>query len=704
MRHWLASRALGVCWAGTALAGTAAWAQSVPAPTATPQPADYVDRVLDDSPQAVQADESQARDTGWPRGWSVEAQSTQQSGIVRQRSQSLLFSGYLDTPDYGSFSANANLTRDAAPVNGFGLVGTTGTPYAIVPYSYRTGSTWRIDQRGMPFDGGWFGNSSIGNINMASTPLARGVGRVYLPSLPIEGASASLELPGKTLFNASAGRLGYFDGISFQGFSASQGTAASAGAQTQLTGGSGPLALGRTDAAVQLIETRDFNANGVPGFAQNTRSVWTAVSWQGLAPWADSLGTGFGGVADKVGGLRIQANLARSQGRPSDAGSLAPRDGATGAWVDAAWRTELMQQAASVFYFEPSLRWGGDTLPSDLRGASWRGDISTRQWQVGANVELSDSVSGLSRRSMFGNLFGRWRFDSRDAVSATLAARTGTFAAQSAQVTWEHKSDWGYTQWRSDVAHGTDLRVLRTGVDHAWNVGETQTLSTSLAVEQSRELGLSRRTVLWGVLGTTPLVAGARLDLSLRGSNGTGDNASRFLSANARLNWPLGLGWSFIAQYTAARGQESLNPAVVSALTAATLTPVLITPSSRSFMVALRYESRAGLASAPIGGMPGAGAGRLEGRVFFDQDNNGRREASEGGVANVTVVLDRRYVARTDAQGFYSFPSVASGSHEIELIQDNLPLPWSSAGSPSRRVDVYVRDTVSADFPIQKER
>ncbi|MBT2320914.1 hypothetical protein J7E62_00900 [Variovorax paradoxus] len=702
MKHWLASRALGMCWAGTALAGTGAWAQSAPAPAV--QPADYVDRVLDDSPQAAQADEPQVRDTGWPRGWSIEGQSTQQGGVVRQRSQSLLFSGHLDTPNHGTFSAHANLNRDAAPVNGLGLVGSTGTPYTLVPYSYRTGSTWRIDQRGMPFDGGWFGNNSIGNINMAGTPLARGVGRVYLPNLPIEGAAATLEQPGRTSFNASAGRLGYFDGLSFQGFSTGRGTAASAGAQTQLTGGEGPLAMGRSDAAVQLIETRDFNANGVPGFAQNTGSLWTAVSWQGLAPWADSLGTGFGGVADKVGGLRVQANLAHSAGRPSDASSLAPRDAATGGWVDAAWRTELMQQAASVFYFEPSLRWGGDSLPSDLRGASWRGDISTRQWQIGTNIEASDSVSGQRRSSVFGNLFGRWRFDSRDALSATLAARTGSFGAQSAQLTWEHKSDWGYTQWRTDVAHGTDLRVLRTGVDHAWRVDETQTLSTSLALEDAREADLDKRTVHWGVLGTTPLVAGARLDLSLRGSNGIGGNASRFLSANARLSWPLGLGWSFIAQYTAARGQESLNPAVVSALTAATLQAVLVAPSSRSFMVALRYESRAGLASAPIGGTPGSGAGRLEGHVFFDQDNNGRREANEGGVANVTVVLDRRYVARTDAQGFYSFPSMAGGSHEIELVQDNLPLPWSSAGSPSRRIDVYVRDTASADFAIQKER
>lgn len=699
----LARHALGLCWAGSTLAGAAAWAQAAP-PAAASAGGEYVDRVLDDSPQAAEADEPAARDTGLPRGWSVEGQSTRQSGVVRQSSQSLLFSGYLDTSDYGTFSANLNLNRDSVPVTGLGLIGSTGTPTTVVPYSYSTGSTWRIDQRGMPFNGGWFGNNSVGNINMASTPLARGVGRVYLPSLPIEGVAATLEQPGRTSFNASAGRLGYFDGLNFQGFTTGRGTAAGMGAQTQLTGAEGALAPNRVDAAVQMVETRDFNLNGVPGYAQNTRSVWTAVAWQGLAPWADTLGNGFGGLADKVGGMRVQANLARSEGRPSEAGSLAPRDSATGAWVDAAWRSELMQQAASVFYFEPSLRWGGDTLPNDLRGASWRGDISTRQWQLGTNIEFSDSVSGLRRSSVFGNLFGRWRFDSRDAISATLAARTASFAAQSAQVTWEHKSDWGYTQWRTDLAHGTELRVLRSGVDHAWSVGETQSLSTSLALEHSREQGADRRTVYWGVLGTTPLPAGARLDLSVRGSNGTGDNSARFLSANARLSWPLGLGWSFIAQYTAARGQESLNPAVVSALTAATQAPVLVTPSNRSFMVALRYENRSGLASAPIGGMPGSGAGRLEGHVYFDQDNNGRREASEGGVANVTVVLDRRYVARTDAQGFYSFPAVAAGGHEIELIQDNLPLPWTSAGAPSRRVEVYVRDTARADFPVQKDR
>ena len=156
-----------------------------PAAVAQPDAAGYTDRVLDDSPQAAQEDEPEARDTGWPRGWSIEGQSTQQSGVVRQTSQSLLFSGYLDTPTTAPFRPTLNLNRDTAPVNGLGLVGSTGTPYSVVPYSYRTGSTWRIDQRGMPFDGGWFGNNSIGNINMASD-AAGARRRPRLPAQPAD--------------------------------------------------------------------------------------------------------------------------------------------------------------------------------------------------------------------------------------------------------------------------------------------------------------------------------------------------------------------------------------------------------------------------------------------------------------------------------------------------------------------------------------
>ncbi len=690
MRQRLAGCALTLCGAVT--------------PGLHAQTSDYIDRVLESGAQSEsEAPSTGATAAGWPRSFSVELQDWRQSGSPAVSNQTLLLGGYLDTPDYGALSAHFNLNRYH---DTFSSPGDSGVFSAAASAGrYRNASTWRIDQRGMPFNDGWLANNSIGDINTASTPLSRGgLGYVYLPTLPVEGVSSVFERAGRSSLNASFGRLGYFDGLDFQGFALTRGNAASLGLQQQIGGDTGPLAAGRSDAALQWLSTRRFDASGQASRLQDTDSFWGALSWQGVAPWAAALGSGLGSLGERPGGLRVQANLAHSASGPSDDSSLAPRDAANGGWLDAAWRTDWLQQRASLFYFQPSLRWGSNPIASDLRGASWRGDVATRQWQLGGNMELSESVSGLSGRSLYGGVFGRYRLDSRDALSATLAARTGNQQAQSLQVNWEHISRWGQTQWYADTAHQPETNLLRLGVDQAWSVGETHTLSTSLAMDRSAQAGSSVSSISYGVLGSLPL-AGARLDLSVRGTRRTAStDGSNFLNASARLNWPLAYGWSFIAQYTAARGRESLNPMVMSALTSASQGVPDVIPESRTFLLALRYESRAGSASAPIGGLPGSGAGRIEGHVFFDQNANGTREANEGGTAGVSVVLDQRYMTHTDAQGYYSFPSVAAGSHQIELVPDNLPLPWTALQREAVRVEVRVRETVTLEMAVQRDR
>lgn len=122
--------------------------------------------------------------------------------------------------------------------------------------------------------------------------------------------------------------------------------------------------------------------------------------------------------------------------------------------------------------------------------------------------------------------------------------------------------------------------------------------------------------------------------------------------------------------------------------------------SSPSLQLILRYEESAGRASAPLG----SGAGTLSGSVYFDADANGRREASEGGVAGVTFILDRRFVTRTDAQGRYEFPAVAAGEHLIEVSSDNVPLPWSPALRDPVKIRLYVRQLTTQDFAVQRDR
>ena len=118
--------------------------------------------------------------------------------------------------------------------------------------------------------------------------------------------------------------------------------------------------------------------------------------------------------------------------------------------------------------------------------------------------------------------------------------------------------------------------------------------------------------------------------------------------------------------------------------------------------LSLRYDINAGRASAPLGGSPGSAAGRLTGSIYLDENQNGRRDASDRGAVNITVLLDGRYAAQTDAQGRFEFPYVRAGAHVITVSSDNLPLPWSIDRDGRTEVRVFTRDTTTVDIGARR--
>lgn len=647
----------------------------------------YVDRVLDTGAQADAGQDAdvQAYDAqGWPRSLRLDYALSSTRGPSASLSRAIAFSGFLDTPEHGALSLSANLISSQ----------TDGGDPAAPASVGASGTTWRIDQRALPLEGGWLASHSAGDINTVTPRLARGTGRIFLPTTPIAGAAGQWTRGDQVDLNAAAGRTGLFSGLDANGFDSSAGgRLASAGGQVRLDGDR--ASDSRLDAAWQVVDARDIPGSASAG-AQAIRSVWSSLAWEGAAPWGGGMARGQAqdSVALRPGGLRLQANWLQSS---------ASLDGsAAGAWIDGAWRTALLQNTAGVFHFQPGLRWGPTVAASDLRGAYWRAEMSARQWQAGWSTELSRSVSGLYGASGFGSLFGRYRLDTRNTVGATLSLRTGSGAAQSLQLSWDRGSDWGRTQWRGDLMRAPGARNLFVGVDHAWPLAAPMAFATSLGWQRGIAAGAVDSTAwTWGLLSSYSPSSGFSMNASLRGAQGNGASA---LFANIGAVWQLQPGWSLVARYSEARGQDPQSLQVVSALTAATLTPLAPAPASRSLQLVLRYEARAGSASVPLGGAPGAGAGRLSGTVYFDADNNGRRDASEGGAANVTVVLDRRFVARTDAQGRYEFPAVVAGEHLIQVQPDNVPLPWSPVAREPVKTTVLVRGSTVEDFALQRER
>lgn len=641
----------------------------------------YVDKILDDGPQpSLALTPELSPSSGWPRGWRVEYNLATDTGAPPRKSQGLAFSGFLDTPDHGALSFSAALNRSE---EGAGERSRAS----------ETVSLWRIDQRALPLDGGWFANHSAGALTTSQVPMSRSFGRIGLPSSAVQGFAAEYQLAGSTLLNGSIGKPGVYSGLGVNGFDPARGRLLSTGGQQVLPGASGT-------AAVQVFDAKGVADGANPLADLHARGVWTGWRWEGLAPWAPQIAAGPLPVWLREGGLQVQVNAMASSAASELAGATPSNDKGHGLWVDAQWRSEWLQQAAGAFYMQPKLRWGTFSAVSDLRGAYWRGDIGSRRWQVSASTEWADSVSGLPGRNFFGNLSGRYRFDTRNTALAAVALRRFNGAGTSTQIGWEHVSGWGQTQWVADLLKASTRRSMRLGMDHNFLFASDATLGLSAALERIRDVGLDTHAFSWGVISSTRLWSTVSLDANLRGVHGEG---TRQITGNIGLAWAVDPRWTVIAQVSSTRGQDPQAFALVSSLTQASApVPTIATPTR--MQLTLRYEDRAGSVSVPLGGSPGMGGGSIQGTIFFDADGNGRREASEAGAPNVTVVLDRRFVARSDAQGRYEFPWVAAGEHTLQVQTDNVPLPWNPLQRDAVPISVTVRGTTTTDFALQRDR
>lgn len=643
----------------------------------------YIDKVLEEGPQpSLVLTQELARSGGPPRGWRVEYNLASDRGIQRAKSQGISISGFVDTPNHGALSLSAAVNKSEQR-DEFSRPGGEAS------------RLWRFDQRMLPLDAGWMANHSAGALSSLQVPLARGFGRIGLPSSPLEGVTAEYLHGGTTSINASVGRPGLYSGFGVNGFDPARGRLVFAGGQRGLPGPAGGSSL-----AFQAFDASGIADDADPAADQDVRGLWSAWRWEGTAPWSGGIDGGPSPLWQREGGLQVQANAMTSRATSGPAAAGRQEDSGSGAWVDAQWRSQWLQQAGGIFYLQPKLRWGTYNAISDLRGAYWRGDVATRRLQVATSTEWTDSVSGATGRNLFANVSSRYRVSTRHTAFGAIAVRRLGVAAASAQLGWEHTSELGQTQWAADMLRASARRSMRMGVDHTFLLAEGSSLALSAALERVRNANRELRAVSWGVVGSTRPWSNFSIDANLRGVQGGG---ARQINGAIGFAWALHRQWSLLGQFSSSRGEDPETFALVSTLSqaAAAVTPVL---SARRVQFTLRYEDRAGSVFAPLGGAPGMGSGSVQGTVYFDADNNGRRDASEAGVPNVTVVLDRRFVARTDAQGRYEFPWVVAGEHAIQIQPDNIPLPWNPVVRDPVPASVLVRSTTHTDFPLQRDR
>jgi hypothetical protein len=354
-----------------------------------------------------------------------------------------------------------------------------------------------------------------------------------------------------------------------------------------------------------------------------------------------------------------------------------------------------------------------------LQGAFYRISYASRQWTNDANIELLQSVSGQAAAGWFGNAVSRYQVNSATSLGGGANVRRYISNDQSVFAYVQHSHDLGQSRVQLDLASAqSGENDTRLQLDHEWRLGARAYPGTSSAgdwpdaLRLSHTLTLERQRSASGIRSTSHALAmllgwdpgGAwSLQSSLqyrKVSSAQAQEAGDSLNFSLSAAWRMNRQWSLSLTAYQNTGVPGNALSVTSPLQAPAVASVR--PQDKGVFVALRYQDAAGAPSAPVGGAPGSAAGKLVGSVYLDDNKNAKRDASERGAANVTVLLDGRYAAQTDAQGRFEFAFVAAGPHVLSVISDNLPLPWLLDKDGRTELRVFTRETSTVHIGAYK--
>ena len=644
-------------------ASSASTTASVPEKAPLLAPAPYQDRTIEGlaPDEADQREQGKFDASGLPRGYSLEALADwRQSQGLTTRSVGLKASGYMDTLHFGSLSGNLTWQGDAEG---------SGTPTSYI-----------LRQVGMPFEGGWRADSALGMTNLPTLDLARKSTRITLTGPAMRGLTSHWLQNGDQGVLVGLGQPGRFEGFPVPNFTVTQGSYGLVGLHDQRRQADGLWQWG-----------------GMLAQARNVPSV-LAVSPQGVGN-LDAQGVYLtlrheGGP----GGRFWQANALAGSNTGADFAGVA-NPPANGLWLDGGFALGAHQNSWGLFRLDPGLAWLDLPLASDLQGGYWRHARRTRQWSSESGLDLLGSVSGTTPSGFFATSSLNYQYSTDTSFGGAISLRRFGAEAQSLLLYTQFANTLGSS--RAQIEWGSadsGDRLTRLQFDHDWRFLQALRLSTSVSVDSDLKQGVASQGRGVAVNADWELGQTLTATNSIQGRWATDQTQ---YSVNAGFTWRFAPQWSLQTTLFAVQGANNLQAFVQSPLTPVPLPATAINDSG--VFLSLRYDVYAGRASAPLGGSPGSAAGRLTGSVYLDENQNGKRDASDRGAVNVTVLLDGRYAAQTDAQGRFEFPYVRAGAHVITVSSDNLPLPWTIDKDGRTEVRVFTRDTTTVDIAAQRQ-
>ena len=609
----------------------------------------YQDRLLSDMGVDTPEDlDSSENTSGLPRQWMTDllwGERQQQRDGQQQRDQDIGIgiNGFLQTKQWGAWSVDTTLYQQHD--DGDRDTGMSGT-------------LW---QRQFWLNDDWMLNQSVGVSPTPLPELMRLPSRFILPAQPLLGWSIEGQHRNQQRWQASIGQTGQYNGQRVRGFAQADG-----------------------ELFYLAHQQRIHPDWHMAGLWLSTRGSLNPDTLQPVARDATQTDASVLSLAWQQPKQRLQLNLLHSQ---------TPDQRDLGAWLDGQTVRGRYDHQYGLFWLEPNLGWGGSSLSQDAKGGYYRLNYQYARWLWNASLDQIYSVSGQSFSGQYANTYVRYQAPRQRAYGGQLSIRHDLDQREllyQGLLFAESPNRLGTQRWQVEYQHQPNFDRTQLSLDQAidWDLGQRVSLTTSYLQEQ--RIHQTHTGLGVGMYGTLPLSTAWRLDGSARFwqlDDRNGQDTQRDL--NMTLHYQPNPTWQYSLSLYEITGQQqfnSLDP----------LTPITQRSQveERSILFTLRHVYQAGKAPAMMGGRFGDPYGTISGEIFLDANQDGIRNGSEAAAPEVTVVLDGRYMARTDAQGRFRFEQVRVGSHQLSVSNDELPLPWQIADARLQQtIEVRVRQT-----------
>lgn len=676
------------------------------------QPPAYEDKVMSESEAgaAASVDDAQAAADA-PQGlraWSLESrigwgQSNDSDYPSRQATEMGVRAEYRqETLNWGDIRLQIDTRHlEGDRFTDFGGIGTLG-------YARETTSD-RITLRnvGMPLTPGLFADNTLGDMYSEVTDgLSRNY-RLSLGSSTVRGLSTRVFGDGLDV-RAGTGQRGYWAGGPYPGFEKSQGNLSWLGATRRLSD-------------EWTVSGQFDHAQDVPAYYYSLYSP-LGLGSKDVSSWAGSVAYAPRALAEQD--VRVRTTVVGSQVGSDTFG--VPTGGAEGVFVEASARLGRYAHQVGAYTADPDLHFGDMSLANGTRGAYWRVDHNGYRlsWGGGLDYERGESdalfspyayartgASGnfqftLDRVSSVGGTFNVYQTQFDDAPSGYQPAdNRGVYANLYYQTQFFDlpRTRLSVTALRNEqiVLFGDKATGQEVQWEQDWISGRYEAqrpeLTTTLGWANDQSGGTTRQYPTAGVIARYWFDSDFYVAANLRWTSQDSDlYTSRGLSGAISAEKQLAPGWH-------AGVSANLNQARSTAFQAPLNSPNVYRSDDKTVYVYLRYDGSTGVPFQTVGVRNGgAGTGSLSGRIFQDANRDGRQQPGENGVANVEVVLDGRYRAVTDRDGRYEFPMVTTGSHQITLTPESVPLPWGTNADAASSAFVPLRGRAYADIPVIK--